>query len=298
MHGDETVGRELLLRFILELVRGYQAKDARIGKLVRKTDIYILPSMNPDGFEQGTRSNGNGFDLNRNFPDQFQAWNQSSAQPETLAIMAWLKKNKDFVLSANFHGGDVVANYPYDGNKNGMSGVDSPSPDNEVFRWLSSAYARHNPKMFHNPDFPGGITNGAKWYVLFGGMQDFNYLTTNCMEITLEISMTKFPPPASLEKFWEENKISMLTYMEKVHRGVKGKVVDENGRPLRATIVTQEIGRNVTTNPNTGVYYRLLVPGRNYTISALAEGRKTQSKTLTIPLHRAAVLDFVLPRQK
>lgn len=58
------------------------------------------------------RYNANGLDLNRNFPDYFVT-NQAEVQMETKAVMDWLKRFQ-FVLSANLHGGTMVANYPYD----------------------------------------------------------------------------------------------------------------------------------------------------------------------------------------
>lgn len=50
MHGDETVGYALSLYLILYLVHNYERRIDRIERLVNTTDIYIMPSMNPDGF--------------------------------------------------------------------------------------------------------------------------------------------------------------------------------------------------------------------------------------------------------
>lgn len=111
------------------LVKNY-GKIPEITELVDTTDLYLMPSMNPDGFERSVegscesianyygRYNKAGVDLNRDFPDRFDNFQSRKLyhvrrQPETVAVMNWIRANP-FVLSANLHGGAVVASYPYD----------------------------------------------------------------------------------------------------------------------------------------------------------------------------------------
>ncbi|XP_035900560.1 carboxypeptidase D isoform X2 [Anopheles stephensi] len=291
MHGDETVGRELLLYLAQYLLANY-GRDPEVSSLVNETAIYLMPTMNPDGYERSKegvcesppdyvgRYNAANVDLNRDFPDRFddertRHQRMRRRQPETVAVMNWILNNP-FVLSANLHGGAVVASYPYDNSIHHHDCCEeSRTPDNKFFKYAALTYAENHPVMRQGRDcnetFQSGITNGAYWYELSGGMQDFNYVYSNCFEVTLELSCCKFPYARELPNEWHKNKRSLIEYLKLVHVGVKGLVTDSAGYPIKdADVIVSGIDRNVRTSER-GEYWRLLVPGQ-YNVRVEAVG--------------------------
>ncbi|CAF4644342.1 unnamed protein product, partial [Rotaria sp. Silwood1] len=303
MHGDEAIGREMMIALIYYLLLNSKS-DTRINRLLSTTDIYIMPTMNPDGFESSTeglcdsrklrgRGNANDIDLNRDFPSQFQPLKKSNngtisdifydRQPETIALMKWILK-ENFVLSANLHGGSLVASYPYDETIHHTPHTYGQSPDDSLFRYLARTYADKHLTMAKGEgcaaEFSGGITNGANWYDVSGGMQDFNYLHSNAFEITLELSCCKYPSPQDglLQKEWDNNREALLSYIEMSHLGIKGFIRDAKTQTgISGALIQVEGILHPVRSIKYGVYWRLLLPGL-HNITVTASGYLSQTK--------------------
>ncbi|XP_061620522.1 carboxypeptidase Z-like isoform X1 [Phyllopteryx taeniolatus] len=376
MHGDEVVGRQLLVYLAQYLCSEYRLGNERVRTLVNTTRIHILPSMNPDGSEAAFsgqqdrnsgvdddddeaghaysstnvgRNNAQNVDLNRNFPDLTSIVYARRRQkgyrtdhvpipdhywfgkvaPETYAVMKWVR-SVPFVLSANLRGGDLVVSYPYDRSKHPLDlNLFSPTPDDKVFKFLSRSYAGTHESMYTgntrcgSPHTDGhrGTVNGAQWASSAGGMQDFNYLHTNCFEVTVHLGCEKFPPEEELFISWHENQEALMSFIEavsmrrlsascsvalkiktnkkcpQVHRGIKGIIRDVEGNGIKgARVSVRGIRHDVTTAEN-GEYWRLLSPGIHI-VSASAPGYTRAAKKIHLPpmMHSAGRVDFVLEK--
>lgn len=179
----------------------------------------------------------------------------------------------------------------------------------QVFKFLASKYADAHETMSFESSRCGpsrsysqkGTVNGAEWFSVSGsgfsssprppegaagagnshfclmvfltGMQDFNYLHTNCFEVTVELGCDKFPPEEDLLLAWNENQEALLAFMEEVslsahsarsgdavaellkhpvraqaHRGIKGIVKDVEGNGIQgAQISVRGVQHNITS---------------------------------------------------
>ena len=306
MHGNEVTGRETLL-YLMQYICNNYASNSTVRELVDNTRIHLLPTMNPDGYSQAVvgdyagvtgRRNANHVDLNRNFPDRFRREHRTR-EPETQAVIDWIQ-SYPFVLSANLHNGALVANYPYDNSVSGAS-VSTPCPDDDTFRQLALSYSLAHPVMHqgiqacpgYNEAFVDGITNGAEWYSIDGGMQDYNYVYSSCFEITIEQHCHKYPSADMLEGIWEDNREALLAYIREVHKGVKGFVTDIDGNPISDAKVKVRGRSGSVATAQDGDYWRLLVPG-SYVLEVQAQGYLSNESTVVVSEGNAVQLNFTL----
>lgn len=257
MHGDEIVGATMCMYLVDHLLTNYGVVP-QVTNIVDEVELWIVPLMNPDGYDRSprTRTNAQGIDLNRDFPDYGDPNTPTGRAVETQVIMNWCF-GRSFTVSANFHCGALVTNYPFDNEDTGSR----YTPDDDLMVYISEQYSMHNLPMW-NGGWYHGITNGANWYMIWGGMQDWNYHFMGCNEVTIEVSNSDQPPASQIPSFWNDNRASMLAYVETSLIGIRGLVTDSvSGQPLAAMITVAGRDHEIYTDPDVGDYHRMLLPG-------------------------------------
>lgn len=177
-------------------------------------------------------------------------------QPEVATVKHW-SKLIEFVVSGGFHGGELCANYAFDHGQNKYTGSHSndrihsllPLFDHFIASDIAFTYARShsNPDHLEQPEvtrksmwhhkscdnrywvsenvyYPAPVTNGAEWYSIAGSMQDWNYLATNCHELTVEMGCDKWIEEKEIKAEFLRNRPSFDKLIESAHKGVRGVV--------------------------------------------------------------------------
>lgn len=282
MHGDETTGYILMLRLIDSLLTAYSMPAKSTNSIVDNFEIYINPNANPDGTYYGgnnsvaysTRYNYNGIDLNRNFPDARVGENPDGEryQPETLKMIEFGAQH-NFVMSANFHGGIEVVNFPWDA----WYESEKKHADRDWYYRISRNYAnsaQQNSPNGYMTALDNGVTNGAEWYIVYGGRQDYMNYFFHCREITIELSYEKLLSSDKLQAHWKYNKQALIDFMLEAKYGISGIVTNEQGEPLKAKVEVLNHDKDnsfVYSTQANGDYYRPIETG-TYSLKFSADG--------------------------
>lgn len=222
-HAREWITVEVAAAIMRELVENYPA-DARIKNLVDNRNIWIVPIVNPDGYEhslnnyqywrKNRRKNENGtygVDPNRNYGYKWGSVGSSSnpsadtyngpyafSEPETCAVRD-LASRENFAVSLSYHSYGELILWPW-------SYTRDTAPDDALLGAVARAIAKENG---YKPQKSSGL------YPSMGDTDDFLYGVTGCFGFTVELGRTFIPSVSDIDKICAKNVASALLLFEK-----------------------------------------------------------------------------------
>ena len=110
IHGFEKSSTYAIYYLMKDIIENWDKSDV-LATFRNHVAFSIIPISNPWGFDNNSRLNANGVNLNRNFP--VEAWESGTDsdyggqapldQPEAQAIDSWLKATNDMLIYLNCH---------------------------------------------------------------------------------------------------------------------------------------------------------------------------------------------------
>lgn len=196
-HAREWIAAMVTTCVADRLVRGYD-RDPAIRAFVDRTDLWVVPVVNPDGYQHSwsgsrywrkNRRGDHGVDLNRNFALAWGGPGSSGAsraetyrgehafsEPESAAIRD-LVKRRGVALHVDFHAYGQLLLYPWDHTS-------SPTKDRERFaalgdRMASAMFAAHETRY--------ALLPGVELYPASGTMSDWLYGEAGALSYVIEL---------------------------------------------------------------------------------------------------------------
>jgi len=291
-HARELVTNVIGMDICQQLTSLY-GSDPQITKAVNRWEIWIVPSVNPDGLEwvwneddwwrKNRRNNGGGdwgVDNNRNYPYGWRVWGNNSSNPgsEVYAGPAPLSEPENKTMNAlwNYVVPVVMLDYHSYGDEVLDTYVHFTMPEPQ----------KHNTIQDLLKD---KLNYGSREPSSTGEAPEEAYHTYGAICYLIEVGNEFQPPFWEALEWTEENRPGwkfMLSFPF-LAPGVTGKVTDSiSGLPVAATYDIQEINfvedEIRRTEPVYGRYIEVLPGNTTYHLTFSANGY--ESKTISVDI--------------
>ena len=225
-HAREHLSIEVPLKLARYLAEGSQTNDV-IHDLLNRRDIYIFPSINPDGSEfdistgsykswRKNRRTGqgrcDGVDLNRNYGYGWGTGGSSTdpcsdvfmgpkpfSEPETQNVKAFVESKPNLKVLLSFHTFSELVLYPWGGKNDPISNQRDLSAFTNMARTMAS-WNGYTPEQ------------SSDLYIASGDTTDWAYGTLGIFAFTFELSPRDmwsgggfYPGPDAVERTFQAN---------------------------------------------------------------------------------------------
>ncbi len=228
-HAREHVSTEIPFMFAKELL-DRSINDNEIKDLLKNTEIFIIPLVNPDGatfditnkrykyWRKNRKANNGGsfgVDLNRNYGYGWGTGGSSSnprsdiymgkapfSEPETQSVKDFFLAHKNITTALTFHTYSELILYPWGGKDDPV-----PGKDGEIFRKMANDMARMN---HYTPE------QASDLYIASGDTCDWLYGELSVYCFTFELSPSSegrggfYPGASIIPKVYRDNLEPML----------------------------------------------------------------------------------------
>jgi len=179
-HGNEIMGPCVVAYLAQQLLANYNS-DPVTAALVDNMEWFLLPIMNPDGYEAGSRYNDHGVDLNRNWGGPGTGASAFS-EPETVAMRDFFLSHPNVQAHVDLHSYGYAIIWPW-GHKEDLC------DDHLTFKALGKRMADEILEVRDVSYDTRGSINRAL-YPVIGGSVDYSYGELGVWGMVFEIGYT------------------------------------------------------------------------------------------------------------